>query len=840
MRLSKLWLCIFFAPLFCLAQDKGRLPLRAILEQVTAQHGIKFSYIEEELAVYALTPPNTNLPAKDKIRYIEQRTRLKFEPVNDTYYTVYNDVRMDKPLCGYLADAQTGLPVENAEIYIPGKGVSVSSGANGYFSLPVLAPNTIYIRHLGYAEKAVSPSELYVPDCPTIHLSPIIMELQEVVANQYLAKGITKQAPGEVLIRPRKFGVLPGLTDPDVLQAMQQLPGVGSVDETVSNINVRGGTHDQNLFLWNGIRMFQTSHFYGLISAFNPLQATNIRIYKNGTPARYGESVSSLADISTHSSIPDSTYSIAAADMVNINFLTMLKLSPNDRLQLSGRRTYADLWASPTFEGYQHRIFQNTTVTDVQQNREVPVQSKEKFYFYDVSASYQRRLGERHELKADAIAMQNDLDVYQRATGADRTGALSQKSFGGGLAVTSAWNDNHISEVQGYASWYDLTARNEALESDQVTRQRNSIFDKGVRVHHTYNYSEQLSFDGGYQFNEVSVRNADAVNAPAFSRDSREALVTHAVAVQAGYASADGKTAATGGLRANYFEKYGMATVEPRLTVSHELSGTLTLEAAAEQKSQTTSQIIDRQQDFLGIEKRRWVLANDNDIPVQKSTQASAGLSWSKNGWFASAEVFYKKITGITSDSQGFRNQFEFLDSTGSYTVTGTELLLQKRLGSFYAWASYSYNDNNYRFDGFVPPGFENNFAIAHALSAAIAYDRNSLKLALGAKWRTGAPVTAPTGFNIDPDNAANSSIAYDHPNSTILASNLQVNFSAAKSWQLSNGDVLTASCSVLNVLDRENIIGRHYRINTQTNTVESIDTYGLGLTPNFALKLVF
>ena len=42
-----------------------------------------------------------------------------------------------------------------------------------------------------------------------------------------------------------------------------------SVDESVANINIRGGTHDQNLFLWNNIRMFQTGHFFGLISAFS-------------------------------------------------------------------------------------------------------------------------------------------------------------------------------------------------------------------------------------------------------------------------------------------------------------------------------------------------------------------------------------------------------------------------------------------------------------------------------------------------------------------------------------------------------------------------------------------
>lgn len=60
-----------------------------------------------------------------------------------------------------------------------------------------------------------------------------------------------------------EFGILPGLIEPDILQTVQALPGIKSIDETVSDINVRGGTNDQNLILWNGIKMYQSGHFLG-------------------------------------------------------------------------------------------------------------------------------------------------------------------------------------------------------------------------------------------------------------------------------------------------------------------------------------------------------------------------------------------------------------------------------------------------------------------------------------------------------------------------------------------------------------------------------------------------
>ena len=98
-------------------------------------------------------------------------------------------------------------------------------------------------------------------------------------------------------MKPKKLGILPGLIEADVLQVMQQIPGINSVNESVSSINARGGTHDQNLFLWNGIKMYQTGHFFGLISVFNPNLAHTISIIKSGSSAFYGESVSSVVDI---------------------------------------------------------------------------------------------------------------------------------------------------------------------------------------------------------------------------------------------------------------------------------------------------------------------------------------------------------------------------------------------------------------------------------------------------------------------------------------------------------------------------------------------------------------
>ncbi len=95
-------------------------------------------------------------------------------------------------------------------------------------------------------------------------------------------------------------------------------------------------------------------------------------------------------------------------------------------------------------------------------------------------------------------------------------------------------------------------------------------------------------------------------------------------------------------------------------------------------KSQTTTQVINFQNDFLGVENRRWVLSNDDDIPIVKSRQISAGLRYQPGNLLISLEGYFKHVDGITSSSQGFQNQFQYIRSSGSYQVSGLEFLINQ------------------------------------------------------------------------------------------------------------------------------------------------------------------
>lgn len=92
----------------------------------------------------------------------------------------------------------------------------------------------------------------------------------------------------------RGFAVL---GTPDLVKTMQLMPGVSSGTELLSGLFVRGGDGSDNLYLLDGVPMYQSSHLIGLFSSFNIDVVEDTDFYKAGFPARYGGRLSSVVDV---------------------------------------------------------------------------------------------------------------------------------------------------------------------------------------------------------------------------------------------------------------------------------------------------------------------------------------------------------------------------------------------------------------------------------------------------------------------------------------------------------------------------------------------------------------
>ena len=343
------------------------------------------------------------------------------------------------------------------------------------------------------------------------------------------------------------------------------------------------------------------------------------------------------------------------------------------------------------------------------------------------------------------------------------------------------------------------------------------MYDGSVKLDINYKPNHQLKFNSGYQFTEVGISNLEDINNPDFRSFIREVVRSHSVYGETDFLSNNAKTKIVLGGRLNYISKFDMFFAEPRLSFSQRFLNHFRFEILGEFKSQTTTQIIDLQNDFLGIENRRWVLANNKTkvetinnkniypVPVTKSKQASAGIHYNKNKVLISAEAYIKKVDGITTRSQGFQNQYQFVNAIGSYEIKGIDVLLNKQLSNIIStWISYSYSKNNYSFEALNNGNpFPNNADIRHALTFAGTYTYRDLKIALGLNWHSEIPNTEPD-LNT---STQNNIITYLSPNSSNLDDYLRTDFSATYAFDISDGVKASIGASIWNLLNKKNII---------------------------------
>src|SRR6478609_5128324 len=98
------------------AQQEMTVPLKAVLEEISTKNKVIFNYIDQELIIFKIVPPKEELTLSEKIAYIQSKTGLTIKKISETYYSIVNDKGLDKPLCGYLLDLSSEMPIDNATI----------------------------------------------------------------------------------------------------------------------------------------------------------------------------------------------------------------------------------------------------------------------------------------------------------------------------------------------------------------------------------------------------------------------------------------------------------------------------------------------------------------------------------------------------------------------------------------------------------------------------------------------------------------------------------------------------------------------------------------------------
>ncbi len=838
---------LFFLPFNGMAQEETaqKVAVSTYLEKLEKEFNIKFSYIDEDLKHLEFQIPESSTLA-DILAAIRDQTPLRITKLNDRYYAISKNTLVD--ICGLVLDNYENSTIMNATIEVLGNNITQITDMEGRFQLQDVPINAnIAIKHIGFKTKYIMAQELTAHDpCKSILMSPSYQQLNEVVVYQFLTTGITKQQDASVTLDIEKFGILPGLIEPDVLQTIQALPGIKSVDETVSDINVRGGTNDQNLVLWDGIKMYHSGHFFGLISAFNPYLIDKVTIIKNGTSAAYGDGVSSVINIQTQNKINDSFVGGAGFNLLSGDIYGQLPLSNKVSVQFSARRSSTDFINTPTYNRFFEKVFQDSEVKEKKQPDDSgEIERNEDFYFYDFSGKILYDVNDNQKVRLSFINTNNNLNYSEKTEDSNNKSLLQQTNLSFGGSLESSWSPKWNTHLNLYYTRYNLDSQNIPSETQQLF-QSNQVLEKALKASASYKMGSRLNWLNGYQLNEVGITNFTQVSQPAYKSNIKSVILTHSLFSELGYESLNKKFIARGGLRLNYiknletFSTFDEIILEPRINLNYSLTNEIKAELLGEFKSQTTNQIIDLEQNFLGVEKRRWILSDDNLLPITKSKQLSLGLNYDKNGLYIGAEGFYKKVAGLSTSTQGFQNQDQFNGEIGSYQVSGGEFLINKKTAHYSSWFSYAYNVNDYFFADITPNKFPNNLDIRHTITFAGTYTFKNFRMGIGANYHTGKPYTKPQeGNNAILLNVFPNRINYEDPNSSRLPDYLRTDASVIYNFKTGRAVKASVGASVLNILNKKNILNTYYRLNDQ-NEIETVERVSLGITPNISFRMSF
>ncbi|WP_299334091.1 TonB-dependent receptor [uncultured Psychroserpens sp.] len=662
-----------------------------------------------------------------------------------------------------------------------------------------------------------------------------IQELDKIILNSYLTKGISKQKDASFKIDPRSLGILPGLTEPDVLESIQLLPGVVSPNETASGFLVRGGHMDQNRLIWDGINMYHKGHLFGMISPFNPNATKAVTFINKGSHPRYGERASSVISMTTNTAIENDVKAQLGFNGINADAFVEVPIIKNKLgVQASLRSSYTNLYQSYTFDRLADKVFESTKI----QNGDNP---DNDFSFLDYNLKLNYKLNAKNSLYASMIAIDNTLDytVNQSNTNESFNDQMSIKNTGYGLGWSTQWNTKLAQHTSAYFSDYKLnynfiTSENGTQVSD--FEKRNIIFDSGISTELQQIINDNNIITLGYQYvvKDVAYAFLNTTNLQFILDEDKTVVRTHSL-----YGNYDYKNPKlfdlSFGLRATYFDELNAVRFEPRLLMYKQLFKNVKLQISGEIKNQIISEIDETIISDLSLENRLWRLANGNEFPIINSKQVSAGFIYTRNGWTLDVDNYYKTLDNITALSFGFLNPNGSQFNIGEQRIYGIDLFLRKRFNGFNSWVSYAFNNSESRYKNLNNEAFFTSRSnVIHAITASIGYKKSDFQVALAWRWQTGKPYTEATEATdgLEFNNGINTKRLPDYH---------RLDFSSTYRFKFSRDSKLRAKVgfSIRNIYNKTNLISREYLGNNDFNSeIEVIDKFSIGFTPNVMFRL--
>lgn len=283
---------------------KKKYKTKDLLESLLPQQGINVAYHDNIIPLKKEIDfgKSRETDVKNILSQICKNENLDYAYLNGQLMIRYYDRPEGEykySINGLVEDAASGEALIGATVYI--KNIETGLATNGYgfyaFTLPK-GKYDLVVSFIGYQTLSYS-IELNKDFQYNFHLVENSVQLDDVLVEEQELFDIKAQ---NVLLSSNKLDMdmasqIPHIAEIDVFQSSLLLPGISNVGEGVSGVNVRGSASDANLIMLDEAVIYNSNHFFGLVSVFNPDAVKDVEILKGDLPAKYGGRTSSVMHI---------------------------------------------------------------------------------------------------------------------------------------------------------------------------------------------------------------------------------------------------------------------------------------------------------------------------------------------------------------------------------------------------------------------------------------------------------------------------------------------------------------------------------------------------------------
>ncbi|MCQ2251173.1 MAG: TonB-dependent receptor [Bacteroidales bacterium] len=663
---------------------------------------------------------------------------------------------------GHIYDAQTGESLISANIYNPETQKGTTSNEYGYYSLKLSdGEQTVCFSYVGYETFSIRLS-LAADTMVVARLTPSV-EIEEVVVTDNRPEvGVKSTRMGASTVPldiVRNMPVL--LSEPDLLKTIQALPGVQAGMTGTCGIHVRGGDPDQNLFLLDGMPLYNVNHVFGFMSVFQAEAIKHVDFYKSGFPARFGGRLSSIVDVRTKDGDMKKYYGSFSIGLLtsHLNFEGPI-IKDRTSFAVSARRSYLDWLIKPFMEDDTKVGF---GIYDLTAKLNHKFSDKCRFYFsiYNGRDFMKISFKDEYEYNYDESDMKqkwgNTLATMRLNT------VLAPRLF---LNTTIAYT-GYLSSISNH-SYDKYTSFNSIVESTVDSDYHSKIRDYSALADFDFHIAPKHQAKFGASICQHVFR--PDVQTLKYKEnyydqkiDTTQKISPNKITSQEINLYVEDDFPICSALQANVGVHLSTYIVEEKTYFSAQPR--ISLSCVPHQDWRIKAGFSMMEQYVHMLSSSSLVMPTDLWVPVTKRIEPMKAFHYSVGayymgfkGWELTSELYYKKSKNLLEyrdgmSAMGSVTNWQDKVEMGTGNSYGLELMAEKKIGKLTGWANYTISKTDRQFaDGTINNGdkFPYKYDRRHCVNITLSY-KLSEKIDFNAEWNlmSGARSTVAVGNDV-------------------------------------------------------------------------------------------